>query len=411
MNNNLHYNHRQVKLYTYFDKRVGIHYLRYKLPSIRLDNGKYKERRFRKDESLSFLIKEGFNYTHHIDSEGNRVKLNPYQRSENKKYKKRLREIVAERQVDITRGDYQIPSQSTSACFFDYLDRHRNNPRKQYAYQTKCAYNSLEKHLRAFHKSKTLPFEILDSHYIDKFHGYLISEAPNDKITTNGGRLSGITILKRIKDFKYIVGRAVINKVIPYHPFGEYEIYEKGKTPKSKFGAWLEPEELKLMAENPLPYHETYKLFMFMCNSGMAYAESYKLKWGDISDFDAYSTIQYERQKTGKKRTLQIFKQARDFLGHRGISDVRVFDITRNVDDINKRLQMWAKMLGINKHLTCHAGKRTFAYCFYKKTKDIFALQQLLGHNDLKSTQRYVNAFQIDTTSIMKEVTLSGGLY
>ena len=85
--------------------------------------------------------------------------------------------------------------------------------------------------------------------------------------------------------------------------------------------------------------------------------------------------------------------------------------MTSNVDDINKRLQMWAKMLGINKHLTCHAGKRTFAYCFYKKTKDIFALQQLLGHNDLKSTQRYVNAFQIDTTSIMKEVTLSGGLF
>jgi hypothetical protein len=118
MNNNLHYNHRQVKLYTYFDKRVAIHYLRYKLPSIRLDNGKYKERRFRKDESLSFLFKEGFSYTHHTDSNGNSVKLNAYQRSMNKKYKKRLREIVAERQVDITRGDYQIPSQSTSACFF-----------------------------------------------------------------------------------------------------------------------------------------------------------------------------------------------------------------------------------------------------------------------------------------------------
>ena len=105
MNNDLHYNHRQVKLYTYFDKRVGIHYLRYKLPSIRLDNGKYKERRFRKDESLSFLFKEGFSYTHHTDSNGNSVKVNAYQRSMNKKYVKRLREIVAERQVDITRGE------------------------------------------------------------------------------------------------------------------------------------------------------------------------------------------------------------------------------------------------------------------------------------------------------------------
>ncbi len=89
-NQNLHYNHRQVKLYTYFDKRIGIHYLRFKLPSIRLDNGKYKERRFRKDESLSFLFKEGYNYTHHTDKEGNHIKLNALQRSQNKKYKQRF---------------------------------------------------------------------------------------------------------------------------------------------------------------------------------------------------------------------------------------------------------------------------------------------------------------------------------
>ncbi len=384
-----------------------VHYIRYTLPSIPLGEGKYKHRRFRKDESLKFIFNEGFNYTHHTDREGNHVKLNALQRSENKKYKKRLAEILAERQTDITRGDYRIPSIATTDCFFDYLDKHRNNPRKQYAYQTKCAYNSLEMHLKTFHNAKRLPFEIIDTNFVDKFHGYLISEAPNPK----GGRLGGVTILKRIKDFKYIVGRAVIDKVIPFHPFGEYEIYEKGKTPKSRFGDWLEPEELKLMSENPLPYKSTYDMFMFMCNSGMAYAEAFTLKWGDITDLETYSTIKYTRKKTGKMRTLQISKQARLYLGDRGISDVRVFDITGNVDDINKRLQMWAKMLGINKHLTCHAGKRTFAYCFYKKTKDIFALQQLLGHNDLKSTQRYVNAFQIDTTAVMSEVTLSGGLF
>tara|TARA_A100001015_G_scaffold77302_1_gene85844 strand:+ start:549 stop:1778 length:1230 start_codon:yes stop_codon:yes gene_type:complete len=407
---NLNYNHRNVTLKLQFDRRRGIHYIRYSLPYIKLDDGTYKARRFRKDEPLRFLFNEGYNYTHHTDRNGNHNKLNALQRSQNKKYMKRCREVMSERQVDISRGDYQIPSKSTADCFFDYLERHRNNPRKAYSYQTKCAYNSLEKHLRGFHKLNTLPFELFDSAWVDKFHGYLISDAHNDK-RSSGGRLGGVTILKRIKDLKYIVGRAVIDKVIPYHPFGEYEIYEKGKTPKSRFGDWLEPEELKLMSENPLPYKSTYDMFMFMCNSGMAFAEAYVLKWGDITDLETYSTIKYTRKKTGKMRTLQISKQARQYLGERGIADVRVFDITGNVDDINKRLQMWAKMLGINKHLTCHAGKRTFAYCLYKKTKDIFALQQLLGHNDLKSTQRYVNAFQIDTTAVMTEVTLSGGLF
>ena len=405
------YNHKDVTLRVHYDRRRMIHYIRYSLPSVKLDNKKYKQRRFRKDESLKFIFKEGFNYTHNLGKKGEAMfKLNPLQKSQNKKYIKRLNEILGERQTDITRGEYEIPSKSITHCFFDYLERHRNNPVKQYSYQTKCGYNSLEKHLKEFHQLNTLPFELFDMNWVQKFHGYLVSEAPNMK-HISGGRLSGITILKRIKDFKYIVGRAVIDKVIPYHPFGQYEIYEKGKTPKSRFGDWLEPSELKLLAENPLPYKSTYDMFMFMSTACMAYAEAYNLTWGQISDYEKHSSIKYTRKKTDVPRTLEISLQAREYLGERGISDVRVFDITANVDDINKRLQMWAKMCGINKHLTTHAGKRTFAYCFYLKTKDIFALQQILGHNDLKSTQRYVAAFQIDTKTAIQQLTVSGGLF
>ena len=78
------------------------------------------------------------------------------------------------------------------------------------------------------------------------------------------------------------------------------------KTPVSRFGDWLEPLEIKLLAENPLPYKSTYDMFMFMCNSGMAYAEAYTLKWGQISDLDTYSSIKYTRKKTDIPRTLHI---------------------------------------------------------------------------------------------------------
>ena len=408
---NFKYNYKNVKIRSYFEKKIGCHYLRYTLPSIPLGDGKYKYRRFRKDENLNFLFNEGYNYTHHTDKDGNRINLNAFQRSQNKKYMTRLREVMAERQVDISRGDYQFPSMVAANDFFEYLQRHKNKARKNYSYNTKAGYNSLEIHLKGFHKQKSLPFEILDNRFAEDFMGYLVNKAPNVLKSKNNGRLSDITVLKRMKDFKYIVGEAVKDKIIPYHPFSEFEMYEKGKTPKSKFGDWLEPEELRLLSENPLPYNETYRYFMFSCNSGMAFAECYALTWDQIADYKEYSAITYVRKKTKITRTLHISKQAREYLGDRGISDVRVFDITKNVDDINKRLQMWAKMCGINKHLSTHAAKRTFAYCFYKKTKDIFALQKLLGHNDLKSTQRYVNAFQIDTTSAIKGVTLSGGLF
>jgi integrase len=408
---NLHYNYKQVKLNAFFDKRNGIHYLRYKLPSMPLGNRKYKERRFRKDESLRFIFKEGYNYTHHTDKQGNPVKLNPLQKSNNKKYLNRLNEIIAERQTDISRGEYQIPSIASSNCFFEYLDQHKIKARKNYSYNTKAGYNSLEKHLRCFYRSNTLPFAVLDESFAEKFMGYLINDAPNVLSSKNNGKLSPITVLKRMKDFKYVVGQAVNDKIIPYHPFSEFQMYEKGKTPQSRFGDWMTPEEIKLLLDNPLPYEEIHNYFMFSCNSSMAFAECYALTWGQISDFEEYSTIKYTRKKTEKPRTLHISNQARDYLGDRGIYDSKVFNITKNVDDINKRLQMWAKMSGVNKHLTTHAGKRTFAYCFYKKTKNILALQKILGHNNLKSTQRYISAFQIDTESVVSRLTLTGGLF
>jgi integrase len=408
-----HFNYKKVMLSIYWDKRLGYHFFRYRLPSIKKDNGKYIERRYRKDESLKFVFDEGFNYKHPVDKDGNDVKLSALWRSENKKYLLRINELKAERSTDINRGEYHLPSIVNSDCFFTYLEEHRNNPTKQYKYSTKMAYNSLEMHLKAYVGSNKLPFEMLDNRFVRGFQNYLTSDAPNVLKSTNGGKLGGITILKRIKDFKYIVGKAVIDEIIPYHPFGQFEIYEKGRTPKSKFGDWLEPEELKLLNDNPLPYeyNETYKYFMFACNACMAWTECYNLTWGQITDLKKISKIQYKRQKTGAFRTLHISKQARAYLGERGNPEDKVFDLTSSVDDINKRLQMWAKMNGINKHLSTHAAKRTFAYCFYLKTKDIFALQQILGHNDLKSTQRYVSAFQIDTSKKMEEITLSGGLF
>ena len=74
---NKNYNYKDVTIRLHYDKRRKAHYLRYSLPSVRLDNGKYKQRRFRKDESLKFIFNENLNYTHNRDEEGNKIKLNP----------------------------------------------------------------------------------------------------------------------------------------------------------------------------------------------------------------------------------------------------------------------------------------------------------------------------------------------
>ena len=402
-----HYNHKQVTLTCFFDKRRGYHYIRYRLPSIKDIDGKYKQRKFKPDENLKFIFKEGFNYTHPIEN-GKEIRLSALKISENKKYLKRVNEILAERQTDISRGEYTIPSNSINQDFYEFTEKWMIDPKSKRSKQTIAGYKSLMSHLKTFTNSKKLAFETIDEDFVKRFHGYL-NEAPSHIKSTNNGKLTGVTINKRLKEFKYVVGEAKRARIIDFHPFGDLKFYTRGKTPKSSFREWLTPDEFITMMKNPIPYPSTVKFFNFSCNSSIPFAECYNMKWSQVRDYGLNSSeIRLTRQKTQKEFIVQITPQAREILGKRGKEDEKVFDISGNVDDINKRLQFWSKSNGINKHITSHAARRTFAYAYYTKVKDIVGLSKILGHSKIETTQRYIAPFQFDLTRQMQEIGATG---
>jgi len=57
----------------------------------------------------------------------------------------------------------------------------------------------------------------------------------------------------------------------------------------------------------------------------------------------------------------------------------------------NRILKRLAKMAGINKTITTHTGRHTFATLFLEKGGSIEVLQKLLGHRSIKSTMTYVH--------------------
>ena len=402
-----HYNHKQVTLTCFFDKRRGFHYIRYRLPSIKDIDGKYKQRKFKPDENLKFIFKEGFNYTHPIEN-GKEIRLSALKVSENKKYLKRVNEILAERQTDISRGEYTIPSNSMNQDFYEFTEKWMIDPKSKRSKQTIAGYKSLMNHLKTFTNSNNLAFETINEDFVKRFHGYL-NEADSHIKTSNNGKLSGVTINKRLKEFKYVVGEAKRARIIDFHPFGDMKFYTRGKTPTSSFREWLTPDEVNTIMNNPIPYPSTVKFFKFSCNSSLPFNECLNLSWNQIRDYgQGSSEIRIERQKTQKEWIIPITQQAREILGERREGNEKVFNISGNVDDINKRLQVWVKMNGINKHITSHAGRRSFAYAYYTKTQDIVGLSKILGHSKIETTQRYISPFQFDLTKQMQKLSATG---
>ena len=48
------------------------------------------------------------------------------------------------------------------------------------------------------------------------------------------------------------------------------------------------------------------------------------------------------------------------------------------------------EMAGLNGHLATHSLRKSFAQRLYEQTGDIFAVQEMLGHKSVVTTQKYL---------------------
>ena len=55
----------------------------------------------------------------------------------------------------------------------------------------------------------------------------------------------------------------------------------------------------------------------------------------------------------------------------------------------NQILKSWTKNAGINKNLTSHIARHTFATLALSSGADLYTVSKLLGHKDITTTQIY----------------------
>jgi len=133
------------------------------------------------------------------------------------------------------------------------------------------------------------------------------------------------------------------------------------------------------------------KAFLFSCLTGLRWSDMIKLKWGDInySDTEFIWKIVFTQVKTKSREWLPITKQAYDILGVRGEDDTRIFKGLQYNVWSNRILAEWVLEAGINKHITYHCSRHSFATLLLTNGADIFTVSKLLGHKDLATTQIY----------------------
>ena len=137
-------------------------------------------------------------------------------------------------------------------------------------------------------------------------------------------------------------------------------------------------------------------LFELMYSSGLRLSEAVQL---DLPDMDLHEQLLRVRGKGNKTRLLPIGRMALDYLqqwlaerqAEPGCMAVFVGRHGRRLGarQVQKRLAEWSVRTGMDRHVHPHMLRHSFASHLLQSSGDLRAVQELLGHANLSSTQIY----------------------
>jgi integrase len=151
---------------------------------------------------------------------------------------------------------------------------------------------------------------------------------------------------------------------------------------------YLTMEELKRLIATPSRDTELSRAFIFSCLTGLRVSDVTKLTWKEVSWVSDLPRITFTQKKTSKLEYLDITPQALPYMGERGRPEEKVFRF-RYGESTGYKLREWADRAGINKHISFHSGRHTFAVMMLELGTDIYTLQKLMGHKKIETTMVY----------------------
>ena len=158
-------------------------------------------------------------------------------------------------------------------------------------------------------------------------------------------------------------------------------------SPKDAHREFLFLDELQQLANAKCGSEIIKKASLFSVLTGLRFSDINTLEWNELRGSAGNRYIQFSTDKTGSAEFLPISDQAYALLEEKG--NGKVFKGLKYylIDTV---LPDWIKEADIDKHITFHCFRHTFATLQLVLGTDIVTVSKLLGHRDIKTTMIYV---------------------
>ncbi len=252
-------------------------------------------------------------------------------------------------------------------------------------------WSSCRKHLLAYDRHLAQrTFKEITRDWVVGFRDYLENKAKawgnDDRERDKTQDLSRNSCVSYFNKLRACINQALEEGIIADNPLRGVEGF------KSEEGTrmYLTLEELRRLVDAPCDYKSVRKAFLFSCLTGLRRSDIYKLTWGEVHNEDGGITrLIFKQKKTGGLEYLDITPEAAELMGRRGRADERVFEDFYTPSCTNECIKKWCLRAGIDKEITFHCGRHTFATLMLSLGTDIYTVSKLLGHRELSTTQIY----------------------
>ena len=199
------------------------------------------------------------------------------------------------------------------------------------------------------------------------------------------------TLYKRHKLLSSYIKEAKRRGFAEYNPYDEFQC-KKGK---HKDPIVLNEEELKKIINCHPTLEKIEKvrdMFLFQCLTGMAYVDMQAFSKDKISHIDGSMVINSQRVKTEESFIIPLFAEAQEILEKYDYSFPKISN-----QKYNDYIKVLASYAGIEKRLTSHSGRHTYATYLINKGVPVTVIQRALGHAKITQTIEYA---KISATSV-----------
>ena len=301
--------------------------------------------------------------------------------------------------IDIKNGEFGFKDnkRSRKLNFIDYLQRMSDNYAKSGQKACRILMESAIKRLIRY-KGKAVNFSQVDKEYLIGFIDFLnhdVNEFDSKKAVQNRPKKPLSDVYKEALFARVMVAlnKAEREGIIIKNPGKEIDNRLKPHA-KESTRCYLTLEDVKKIIETPYtPDNDVKPAFLFCCFSGLRHSDLLKLTWGEIKQTsDGQYQIETMMKKTKHNVAVPLSENALSFLPERGEAkdNDRVFSkLPDQPGNADARLKTLIRHAGIDKKVSFHVGRHTFATLTLTYGADLYTVSKLLGHSNIRTTQIY----------------------